>query len=136
MTPVITIFSALDMEYRNRRAKAVAPLFSPIRLRKASEPDGAIRSSITKLVDQLRAFRNGGIPADIIDLAARCSIDVVTGYLLGEQFAGMDEFKDLSVDARQFQKLSANAFIFNIVAFSRISLLPNWLFQYAIMLSS
>ena len=87
--PVVSIFSAIDTDYRDRRAKAVAPLFAPVRLRAASEPGGVIGSCVAEFVDQLRAFKNAAVKVDIVDLSARLSIDVVTGYLLGEQYGGL-----------------------------------------------
>ena len=49
--PVVSIFSAIDTEYRDKRAKAVAPLFAPSGLRAASEKDGVIGSSVAEFVD-------------------------------------------------------------------------------------
>ena len=134
--PFVSIFSAIDIEYRNLRAKAVAPLFAPARLRQASDSNGVIQACVAEFVLQLQALKDaalvrppGAVKADILDLSARLSIDVVTGYLLGEQYGGLQEQVPLSMEARQRSKLSANPFIFAIVAFSRFSLLPNWLFR-------
>ncbi|OJJ85296.1 uncharacterized protein ASPGLDRAFT_81742 [Aspergillus glaucus CBS 516.65] len=107
--PIVSIFSAIDTEYRDRRAKAVAPLFAPAR--------------------HLRTYQSEKIPFDLVDLCARLSIDVVTEYLLGKPYGGFAETAHLSAQEQQSNKLSANLFIFAIVAFSRFSLLPNWLFQ-------
>jgi cytochrome P450 len=134
--PVVSIFSATDTAYRDRRAKAVAPLFAPVRLRAASESGGVIAGCVEEFVDQLRAFKEAGLKVDIVDLCARLSIDVVTEYLLGQRYGGLREHSDLSVQAKQDQKLSANPFIFAIVAFSRFSLLPNRLFKLLYSLSS
>ena len=136
MGPVVSIFSAIDVEYRNRRAKAVAPLFSPARLRKASEPDGVIGCCVGEFTDQLRSLKSARLKVDILDLCARCSIDVVTGYLLGEQYGGLREDVELRIVQREDKKLSANPFIFAIVGFARFSLLPHWLFQYVYTISS
>ena len=129
--PVVSIFSAIDTEYRNTRAKAVAPLFAPSRLRAASQKDGVIGSSVAEFVHQFRAFKQAGVRVDILDLCARLSIDVVTGYLLGEKYGGLSEHAHFPVQSteRQEAKLSANPFIMAIVAFSRFSLLPNWVFK-------
>lgn len=136
--PVVSIFSAIDTEYRDKRAKAVAPLFAPSRLRAASEKDGVIGSSVAEFVDQFRAFKQAGVKVDIVDLCARLSIDVVTGYLLGEKYGGLSEHAHFPVESRQRQemKLSANPFIMAIVAFSRFSLLPNWVFKLLYSLST
>jgi cytochrome P450 len=78
---------------------------------------------------------------DILDLSSRLSIDVLTGYLFGETYGGLEEKGeecDTSATAsngdhqshgnRWREKLSATPFVLAIVAFSRFSLLPNWLF--------
>ena len=134
--PVISIFSAIDNGYRDMRAKAVAPLFAPVRLRTASMPEGVIGSCVSEFVSQLQEFKNARMKVDILDLSARLSIDVVTGYLLGQRYGGLIEDRNLPVKARQKAKLSANPFFFAIVAFSRFSLLPNWLFKLVHAVSS
>ena len=140
---VISISSALDTEYRDERAKAVAPLFAPARLRLASEPNGVLGACVAEFVKQFQEFRTsalaratGEVRADILDLCARLSIDVVTGYLLNESYGGLREHTGLSIEARQRTKLSANPFISAVVAFSRFSLLPNWLFRLVYAISS
>lgn len=133
MGEVVTIFSSLNTEYRDVRAKAVAPLFSPSRLRAACEPQGAIKKCVSEFVKQLEGFRadckSRHVKLDILDMCARLSLDVVTGYLFTESYGGLVEHNDLPMEARQTSKLSINPFIFAIVAFSRFSLLPNWLFK-------
>ncbi|KAI0139591.1 cytochrome P450 [Hypoxylon sp. NC0597] len=127
--PVVSIFSSLDREYRNVRAKAVAPLFSPAQLRAESEPKGAIGSCIAEFVDQLRQSREANLETDLMDLCAKLSIDVVTGYLVGQRYGGLHENAHLPARKRLPLKLSANPFIFSIVAFSRFSLLPHRIFR-------
>ncbi|OTA83735.1 hypothetical protein M434DRAFT_24728 [Hypoxylon sp. CO27-5] len=127
--PVISIFSSLDREYRDVRAKAVAPLFSPAQLRAETGPEGAIGSCIAEFVDQLRQSRAANLEADLMDLCAKLSIDVVTGYLVGQRYGGLHENAYLPAQKRLLLKLSANPFIFSIVAFSRFSLLPHRIFQ-------
>ena len=128
--PVESIFSTQDTEYRDTRAKVVAPLFAHSRLREASKQNGIIGCCVAEFVDQLRKFRTAGVKVDIVDLCARLSIDIVTGYLLGSRYGGFDDYAHLTPDGKRKQKLSANPFIFAIVAFSRFSLLPNWLFKF------
>lgn len=132
--PVVSIFSAIDTRYRDTRAKAVAPLFAPVRLR--TKPNRVIGGCVTEFVCQLHAFKNATVKVDIVDLCARLSIEVVTEYLLGERYGGLGEHASLSPQARQKTKLSANPFIFAIVAYSRFSLLPNWLFRLIYAVSS
>jgi cytochrome P450 len=137
---VVTIFSSLNTDYRDIRAKAVAPLFSPSRLRTACEPQGVIRESISEFVSQFKAIKaeckSQQVKCDILDLCARLSLDVVTGYLLGEPYGGLQEHQHLPMEARRTAKLSINPFIFAIVAFSRFSLLPNQVFQLVYSISS
>lgn len=127
--PVASIFSATDIEYRNLRAKAVAPLFAPSRLRAATAEDGVIRVLVAKFVQHLANFKAEVGRVDILDLCARLSIDVVTAYLLGECYGGLDEHAHLPRHDHCDAKLSANPFIFSIVALSRFSLLPHGVFR-------
>ncbi|KAI1159582.1 cytochrome P450 [Nemania serpens] len=127
--PVASIFSATDIEYRSLRAKAVAPLFAPSRLRAATAGDGVVRVLVAKFVLQLGQYKAEVGRVDILDLCARLSIDVVTAYLLGESYGGLDEHSHLPWHDRRDAKLSANPFIFSIVALSRFSLLPHAVFR-------
>ncbi|KAL6242810.1 hypothetical protein RBB50_010456 [Rhinocladiella similis] len=129
MGPVVSIFSALDVDYRNVRAKSVALLFAPGRLRKATQGGEVIGECIREFMDQFRALKGANNEVDILDLCARLSIDVVTGYLLGRRYNGLHEDDGLSLAQRKDKKLSANPFVFSIVAFARFSLFPNWLFK-------
>ncbi|KAF7858484.1 hypothetical protein EAF04_009084 [Stromatinia cepivora] len=133
MGKVVSIFSTLDTEYRDTRAKAVAPLFSPAHLRVACEPQGVIHQCVSEFTNQLKTFRaeckSRHLSLDILDLCARLSLDVVTGYLLNEPYGGLLEHQHLPVEERLTAKLSINPFIFAIVGFSRFSLLPNWIFR-------
>lgn len=134
--PIVSIFSARDTDYRDRRAKAVAPLFAPVRVRSACAPDQPIGQAITQFIQRLRIYQAEKVSFDLVDLCARLSIDVVTGYLLGEPYGGFAESAHLSPQAQQSAKLSANPFIFAIVGFSRFSLLPNWLFKQVYRLAA
>lgn len=145
--PVVTIFSSRDTAYRDLRAKAVAPLFATRAVRAACEPRGVIGESINQFVSQLarikalaRSHDAADVKADILDLSARLSIDVVTGYLLKDRYGGLEEnvqYLDGGAQGANLRpKLSANHFIFAIVAFSRFSLLPHWLFGIFYAISS
>jgi cytochrome P450 len=132
---IVSIFSSIDTPYRDRRAKAVAPLFAPVRIRSACAPNQVIGKSVAQFIHLLQTYKEQRISFDIVDLCARLSIDVVTGYLLGEPYGGFAEIDHLSPRDQQITKLSANPFIFAIVAFSRFSLLPKWLFSKVYSLS-
>ena len=84
---------------------------------------------MTEFVGQLRSFKSAVIKVDILDVGARVSIDVVTEYLLSERYGDLNEHANLSSQAWREMKLSANPFIFTIVAFSHFSMLPNWLLR-------
>ncbi|KAL8824694.1 MAG: hypothetical protein Q9170_008073, partial [Blastenia crenularia] len=114
--------------YRDRRAKAVAPLYAAQRLRAKSAGEGVIGGCVAEFVEKLGRCKEERVRTDILDLCARFSIDVLTGYLLGEKYGGLNEFESDVLREWRREKLSANPFIFAIVAFSRFSLLPNWLF--------
>lgn len=134
--PVKSIFSSTDTAYRDRRAKAVAPIFAPSRLRSACAPNQVLGKSIAQFITLLQTYKKEKISFDLVDICARLSIDVVTGYLLGEPYGGFAEVADLPPHAQASTKLSANPFIFAIVAFSRFSLLPKWLFSQVYSVST
>lgn len=129
--PVVSIFSSIDTAYRDVRAKAVAPLFSPARLREESQAQGSIGRHVANFLSQLKAFQQARIKTDILDLCAKLSIDVVSDYVLDQSFGGLAEHAHLSLAEQQTPdaKLSANEFIHAIVGFARFSLLPNTLFK-------
>jgi cytochrome P450 len=143
-----TIFSTLDTAYRNARAKAVLPLFAPSRLRTSFE-SGICGQLIEKFVDALRVQREEALSGssiarskvDILDLSSRLSIDVLTAFLFHKTYGGLDEKEEKhdssaaatdadsqSAESLLTSKLSATPFVLAIVAFSRFSLLPCWLF--------
>ncbi|KAL2167185.1 hypothetical protein VTG60DRAFT_1597 [Thermothelomyces hinnuleus] len=160
--PVRTIFSSIDTAYRDERAKAVAPLFAPSRLRSAAtEPGGAIAECVADFVRLIRdlkgeqqrqhqhqhygkekengdarASRSPAAVVDLLDACARLCVDATTAYLVGARYGGLREHDGLAAEARRQAKLSANPFIFAIVRFARFSLLPSWLFRLAYSVSS
>ncbi|OHW94723.1 cytochrome p450 [Colletotrichum incanum] len=135
--PTETIFSTLDVAYRDVRAKAVAPLFSPAQIRSESYSQGSIGRHVDDFVTQLNDLRREKIRTDILDLCAKLSIDVVSDYLLGLPYGGLIENAHLTLADRQTQagKLSANEFVHAIVGFARFSLLPHRLFKLVYSLS-
>ncbi|KAI1379217.1 cytochrome P450 [Hypoxylon crocopeplum] len=133
-----TIFSALDQSYRDQRAKAVLPLFAPSRIQAAYERDAVTAPLIRKFVARLQEDKAKPNPkVDILDLSSRLSIDYLTTYLFHLVYRGLDELPQShhthSADKKAnllhwANKLSATPFALTIVAFGRLSLLPNWLF--------
>ncbi|KEY64593.1 hypothetical protein S7711_03652, partial [Stachybotrys chartarum IBT 7711] len=131
MGPIPSIFSARDKAYRDLRAKAVAPLFAPIQIRSELGPDGAIGSCVAEFADQLSKLSKSRVKTDLLDLCARLSIDVITGYLLGQRYGGLSEHLHLPLNERQSEeaKLSANHWVHAVVSWARFSLLPNRIFR-------
>jgi hypothetical protein len=142
--PVVSIFSAINTKYRDARSKVIALLFATVRFRNTSEqPHGIITGCIADFIRYLQAFKtaalerkSGPVKADILDLSARLSIDIVTGYLLNKPYGGFRKFDSLSIKTHQKTKLSANPFIFAIVAFACFSLLLHKLFVLVYSISS
>lgn len=132
-----TIFSAVDSSYRDLRAKAVAPLFAQHRIREAAKNNGILRRCTDKFIarfekEKMNAMESSPRAAkvDILDLAARLSIDVTTGYLFNREFGGLDE-EDCSppkTSSLATRKLSMTPFILAITSFGRFSLFPNGVF--------
>ncbi|EMR65125.1 putative cytochrome p450 protein [Eutypa lata UCREL1] len=130
MGPIASIFSVRDTEYRDLRAKAVAPLFGPAQVRSGG-PKGVIGSCAAEFVDQLSDFRKAHVKTDLLDLCARLSIDLITGYLLGQRYGGLSENRHLALEERQSgdAKLSANPWAHAVVSWAWFSLLPNHIFR-------
>lgn len=134
-----TIFSAVDQDFRDRRAKAVLPLFAPARIQAAYERDGIMAPLVDKFLVRLKEGKTRpNAKVDILDLSSRLSIDILTAYLFHRTYGGLDEqphqpvitgVKSRSMHRKYANKLSATPFVLAIVAFSRFSLLPNWLFS-------
>ena len=136
-----TIFSSRDTAYRDVRAKAVAPLFAMGRVRAAGEASGTIGESIEKF---LRLFEREKADAtrrkptnaevDILDLAYRLMMDLVTGYLFGQTYGALEErnlaAKSASACSVDSGQMSALPFIFAIVEAGRFSLLPPRIFNF------
>ncbi|KAF2204393.1 cytochrome P450 [Delitschia confertaspora ATCC 74209] len=139
-----TIFSSTDPAYRDARAKAVLPMFASGRVRGSGDEGGVMKQCIDEFILQFKAEKEmawkagpkGDANVDILDLSAKLSLDVVTGYLFNRRFGGLNEHaEDLkkreqdSNKEKKSSKLSLNPFIFTVVAFGRFSLFPNWLFK-------
>ncbi|RYP44795.1 hypothetical protein DL768_008786 [Monosporascus sp. mg162] len=136
-----TIFSTLDQNYRDQRAKAVLPLFAQSRIQSAYEKDAVMAPLVRKFITRLQEEKAKPNPkVDILDLSSRLSIDVLTGYLFHRVYGGLDEptqsqsspkpGNKAKAPLKWANKLSATPFVLAIVAFSRFSLLPNWLFTF------
>lgn len=127
-----TIFSAIDKAYRDKRAKAVLPLFTPARIREAVGTQNVqqyVQQFIARLANEKRrAVKSASYRADILDLALRLSMDVMTGYMFDRSYGALNE--PVNIDTRSPPtKFSASAWLQAIAAFGYYSMLPNWLFS-------
>ncbi|OOF95555.1 hypothetical protein ASPCADRAFT_507385 [Aspergillus carbonarius ITEM 5010] len=132
-----TIFSAIDKAYRDARAKAVLPLFAPARIR-AAEGAQIVQRYVEKFIARLRGEKSrvkslSGTSSrvDILDLALRLSMDVMTGYMFDRPYGALDE--DNSAGRSQPRKFSESPWLQAIAAFGYYSMLPPWLFSRALL---
>ncbi|OJJ74175.1 hypothetical protein ASPBRDRAFT_171083 [Aspergillus brasiliensis CBS 101740] len=127
-----TIFSAIDKAYRDKRAKAVLPLFAPARIREAvgtQDVQQYVQQFIAHLANEKsRAVQSTSYHVDILDLALRLSMDVMTGYMFDRPYGALKEAVNLDTHS-QPTKFSESAWLQAIAAFGYYSMLPNWLFS-------
>ncbi|PWY67888.1 cytochrome P450 [Aspergillus heteromorphus CBS 117.55] len=130
-----TIFSAIDKAYRDVRAKAVLTLFGPATIR-AGEGAQNVQQHVERFVARLeeekrRALRSDSTAlyrVDILDLALRLSMDVMTGYMFDRPYGALCE--NATPEARsQSPKFTESPWLQAIAAFGYYSMLPNWLFS-------
>ncbi|PYI04789.1 cytochrome P450 [Aspergillus sclerotiicarbonarius CBS 121057] len=127
-----TIFSAIDKAYRDVRAKAVLPLFAPARIR-AAEGGQNVEQYVEKFIARLNGEKSLSATnrVDILDLALRLSMDVMTGYMFDRSYAALDEDSN-SAGRSQPNKFSESPWLQAIAAFGYYSMLPPWLFAKAL----
>lgn len=127
-----TIFSAIDKAYRDKRAKAVLPLFAPVRIREAVGTQNVqqyIQQFIARLASEKdRAVKSTSYRVDILDLALRLSMDVMTGYMFDRSYGALTEAVNLDTRSPP-TKFSESAWLQAIAAFGYYSMFPNWLFS-------
>ena len=137
-----TIFSTLDTGYRAVRAKVVVPLFAMGRVRAAGVDQGAMKQCVDKFIERFKADKTAALDrgreassVNLLDLAGRLAIDVVTGYLYNKRYGGLDEApldpaQDFATQdtAKEPIVMSVMPFVSTIVAFGRFFLLPNSIF--------
>lgn len=111
-----TIFSARDGEYRTRRSRAVAPLFSLGNIRAGRE---IIEACVQRFVERIRLEAQMGEPVDILNLSRSLALDAVSSFLFGRPYGGIEEKSD---------RLSASGFVDMLVLTGRFFFLPHWLF--------
>lgn len=111
-----SIFSALDPTHRAQRAKAVVSMFSTTAIRTESDVIGACADRFVSRVQEESRTRK---PVNVLNLTRSLAVDVVTAYLFGQSFKGLEEGGP---------QMSANEFINAFVAVGRFFYLPHWLF--------
>jgi cytochrome P450 len=112
-----SIFSEVDPAARIQRAKAVLPLFSTASLRNGSD---VMYKCVDKMVVRMKDESRSGKPVNVLNLARSLATDVVTAYLFGESYDGLEE---------KNEHLSANGMVDSFVAVGRFWYLPSWTFQ-------
>lgn len=114
-----TIFSELDVKERAKRAKAVMPLFSTGNLREGTKVFEKCCAGFVQRLERMKVEGKG----DVLDVGRRLAVDVVCGYLFGEDYEGLAEGGKGEV------KLSATGYVDSIVEVGRFFFLPPWLFK-------
>lgn len=123
-----SIFSELDSASRAPRAKAVASLFSTGNLR-AGRPE--IYRCIDQWVMHIKKGAESGQPVNVLDLTRRLAIDVVSVYLFGRQYGGLDDEEEVKrTKADGDEVLSASGMVNSFVAVGRYWYLPTWAFNW------
>lgn len=111
-----TIFSARDGDYRARRSKAVAPLFSTANIRAGQ---AAIEACVKRFIERVRSEARTGEPVDVLNLSRSLALDAVSSFLFGTPYGGIEE---------QGDRLSASVFVDMLVETGRFFFLPHYLF--------
>jgi hypothetical protein len=111
-----TIFSAIDVDHRAKRSKAVIPMFSQSNMRAGQE---VLEGCVQRFVARARLEAGTGRAVNMLNLARSLALDAVTSYLFGKAYGGIEEKSD---------RLSASSFVDEVVAFGRYFFLPNWAF--------
>ncbi|KAH8700528.1 putative benzoate 4-monooxygenase cytochrome P450 [Talaromyces proteolyticus] len=83
-----TIFSALTLPERARRAKAVSPLFSTASIRNAN---ATLDKVIDDFVQRLRTDGQTGEPVNLLNAARSMAIDAISAYLFQQRYGGVEE---------------------------------------------
>jgi len=134
-----TIFSDVDPGHRARRAKAVAALFSTTSLRQGQD---TIDDCVSKFVSRLQQESAKGEPVNVLNLTRALALDVVSSYLLGKRYGGLDEDRDekkaVKDEVRETAKkekkhgteMSASGMVDTFVAVGRFWYLPSLAFQW------
>ena len=129
---VHTIFSSRDTEYRDVRAKAVAPIFAMGRIKVAGESTGIVGKCVDRFVERFENEKTNAMmhaplkakSVNVLELTYRLTLDSVTGFLFNRTYGALDE-----ETASRERQMSALPFFYAILEAGRFSLLPNQLFR-------
>jgi len=125
-----TIFSAIDPAHRSVRSKAVLPLFATAAIR---EDKDVILSCVEKWVDRLQKdavqSKENGSEVNLITGSRSLALDVVTSYLFGKSYGGLDE--DWT---KEDGRLTASYFVDFFVSVGRFFYLPPVIFSWVTLM--
>lgn len=114
-----SVFSEIDPQSRAPRARAVVGLFSTSSLRSGK---AVIDGCVDGFVQRLKKEAKTGEKVNVLNLTRSMASDVVTAYLLGRNYGGLDEQEGLS----------AAGMVDSFVAVGRFWYLPNWAFDWVL----
>lgn len=112
-----SLFSALDPTHRATRAKAVIGMFSQTAVREGKK---LLSERVDSMVARLKREKADadGKPVDVLNTFRSLAFDMVTLYLFGKTYNGIEE-----------EKLSATGFVDNFVEAGRFFYLPNRIYK-------
>lgn len=136
-----SIFSETDPTQRAPRAKAVVALFSTASLRQGSGVIGeVIDHFVRRLLAEKAKAKGKGRRVNLLDLTRGLAVDVVSSYLLGRRYGGLDGPAPTASDEKRHGKyehgpdephMSASGMVDSFVAVGRFWYLPTWAFTWA-----
>ena len=120
-----SIFSEIVPENRAIRAKAVVPIFSMGNLRAGR---GVFYECVDLWVQRMKQMQKSseGKPVNVLELTRGLAVDVVTEYLFGRRFGGLDAEQH----GQDADGMKASGMVNSFVAVGRYWYLPGWVFQW------
>ncbi|KEF50931.1 uncharacterized protein A1O9_13011 [Exophiala aquamarina CBS 119918] len=123
-----TIFSEVDSAARASRAKAVLPVFGPLRLRQGRE---AVYACVQKWIDIIGMEAKVGRPVDVLGLSRSFAIDAASEYLFGHSYGALDiDRRMVAKKARGEERGRADGMIDAFDAVGRYWYLPPWAYGW------
>ena len=118
-----SIFSEIVPENRAVRAKAVLPIFSMGNLRQGRS---VFYECVDLWVKNMKEARSSSKPVNVLVLTRGLAIDVVSAYLFGRRFGGLDGAQH----EKNAEGMKASGMVDSFVAVGRYWYLPGWAFQW------